>query len=318
MKRFIAPDELSRDSRFVRQTNTIGNLMAGLPDDVDAIVEIFEDLDESFERSARGTAAEPLYDEYGPGFPLIGLARGLDPDDPLCPTRTMMRIHAIFVGELQAMEGAGRSLWDFPDAPWEFKMHVARQVWDEARHVQLFEKLLDHLGGKPGMFAEDTFLFQCACADDPAMRVTGVNLGIEGLACDVFRDQIRYARLIDDEVMEQAVDYALADEITHVRFGSEWVKKFTENDPELREKTKAFRRQVDRMFSFGGARSARPDAPIAIAWEDRRQAGFSEEELEDLASMAEEGVSSKTLNAAVDILRKNHHARCAAAKEAQA
>jgi uncharacterized ferritin-like protein (DUF455 family) len=289
-----------------------------LPDDVDTIVEIFEDLDESFEKSARGTAAEPLYDEYGPGFALIGLAQGLEPDDPLCHTRMVMRIHAIFVGELQAMEGAGRSLWDFPDAPWTFKMKVARQVWDEARHVQLFEKVLDHVGGEPGMFAEDTFLFQCACAEDPVMRVTGVNMGIEGLACDVFRDMIRYARAVGDPTMEQAVDYALADEITHVRFGTEWIKKLTENDPEKRQETRDFRRQVDRMFSFGGARSARPDAPIAIAWEDRRQAGFSEEELEDLANMATEGVSSETLNAAVVILRENHHARNEAEKEAQA
>ena len=52
-------------------------------------------------------------------------------------------MHGIFVGELQALEGAGRSLWDFPDAPWEFKMNMARQCWDEARHVQIYEKLLD-------------------------------------------------------------------------------------------------------------------------------------------------------------------------------
>ena len=47
-------------------------------------------------------------------------------------------------GELQALEGAARSLWDFPDAPWEFKMNMARQCWDEARHIQIFEKLLIH------------------------------------------------------------------------------------------------------------------------------------------------------------------------------
>ncbi len=59
-------------------------------------------------------------------------------------------MHGIYVGELQALEGAGRSLWDFPDAPWEFKMNMARQCWDEARHVQIYEKLLEHVGGDAG------------------------------------------------------------------------------------------------------------------------------------------------------------------------
>ena len=32
-----------------------------------------------------------------------------------------VRLHGIFAGELQAMEAAGRTLFDFPDAPWEFQ-----------------------------------------------------------------------------------------------------------------------------------------------------------------------------------------------------
>ena len=35
------------------------------------------------------------------------------------------RVHGIMVGEMQAMEGAGRSVYDFPDAPWEFTMDMA-------------------------------------------------------------------------------------------------------------------------------------------------------------------------------------------------
>jgi hypothetical protein len=31
-------------------------------------------------------------------------------------------------------------------------MNMARQCWDEARHVQIYEKLLDYVGGAPGMF----------------------------------------------------------------------------------------------------------------------------------------------------------------------
>src|SRR5262249_30936208 len=53
------------------------------------------------------------------------------------------RVHGIMVGELQAMEGAGRSVCDFPDAPWDFTMDMARQVWDESRHVEIYLRLLE-------------------------------------------------------------------------------------------------------------------------------------------------------------------------------
>jgi len=120
---------------------------------------------------------------------------------------------------------------------------------------------------------------------------------------------IRYAEQIGDEKMRQAIDYVLADELTHVRFGSEWVKEFTKGDPEHFKRTQEFRKEVDKQFSFGGARSDREDAAIPIAWEDRREAGFSEEELADLARISGEGPSRKTLLEAARIIRERHRAR---------
>jgi uncharacterized ferritin-like protein (DUF455 family) len=316
MKRFLHHEELARDSRFVRQDNAQSTILATLPDDVDTIVNAFEQFSEMIEGSVQGTAAEPLFESYGPGFVLTILNEPLDPDAPAGLTRLLLRMHGIFVGEVQALEGAARSLWDFPDAPWEFKMNMARQAWDEARHVQIFEKLLVHLGGSVGMFPESTFLFECACSEDPAMRVAGVNRGLEGLACDVFRDMIKYAQKTGDERMQQAVDYVLADELTHVRFGSEWVREFTKDDPEYRKRTNEYRRTVDKQFSFGGARSDREDASIPIAWDDRLEAGFTEEELKDLAELSSSGPQKKTLIEASRILRERHLAKRAAKNEA--
>jgi uncharacterized ferritin-like protein (DUF455 family) len=309
MKRFIPHEELARDSRFVRQSNALSTVLATLPDDVDVVVNAFEKFSPMIEASVKGTSAEKLFDAYGPGFALVILNEPLDPTAKVATFRLLMRMHGIFVGELQALEGAARSLWDFPDAPWEFKMNMARQCWDEARHVQIFEKLLTHLGGRVGMFPESTFLFEAACSDDPAMRVAGVNRGLEGLACDVFRDMIRYAEKTGDAVMQQAVDYVLADELTHVRFGSEWVKEFCKGDPERFERTQAFRREVDKQFSFGGARSDREDAAIPIAWEDRKEAGFTDDELKELLTLSGDGPSKKTLVEAARILRERFMAR---------
>ena len=315
MRRFITHDELARDRRFSRQDNATATVLSTLPDDVDTVVEVFEKFDAMISQAVKGTAAQELYDEYGAAFGLVTLNERLDPNDesPAHLTRLRMRFHAIFAGELQALEGAGRSLFDFPDAPWEFKLNMARQSWDEARHVQIYEKLLEYVGGEIGMFPEATFLFECACADDPALRVAGVNRGLEGLACDVFRDMIKYAEGRADPLMHQAIDFVLADELTHVRFGSEWVKEFTKGDPQRFERAQEFRRQVDKQFSFGGARSDREDAAIPIAVDDRIEAGFTEQELEELRQLSGDGPSRDTLREASRIIRDRHQARKAAA-----
>ena len=305
MKRFIEHQELARDQRFIRQANVAAELLAKLPDDPQAVVDLFEKIEPAIEAGTRGTAAEPLYDRFGPAFTLMATNEPLRPNQAGTEDRLKMRMHGIFVGELQALEGAGRSLWDFPDAPWEFKMNMARQCWDEARHVQIYEKLLLHFDGVVGEFPENTFLFETGCADDPALRVTGVNRCIEGLACDVFRELIETGKRMGDPVLEQAVDFVLADELTHVRFGSEWVKEFTKNDPERAKRTKEFQRETERSFAFGGRRQ--------IAHQDRIEAGFSEEELKELddifRSVRETGPRTDTLLEAAEILRERHRAR---------
>jgi len=317
MRRFISHEELARDSRFIRQ-NALTDLLVSLPDDVDAVVEAFDNLAPLIEAGVKSTPFEEVFATLGPGFLLTLLNEPIDPDVPYALLRLKARMHGILMGELQALEGAGRTLWDFPEAPWEFKLNMARQCWDEARHVQIYEKLLEHVGGYVGMFPESTFLFEAACADDPVLRVAGVNRGLEGLACDVFRDMIRFAEKTGDEVMRQAIDYVLADELTHVRFGSEWVREFTKTDPERARKAKEFQLAVDKKFSIGGTRSGREDASIPVAVADRKEAGFTESEIEELYRVSAEGPTRPTLRKAAGILRDHHQARKRAAAEAAA
>ena len=158
----------------------------------------------------------------------VKVEQGLPPFPGLLSQESIKeRVHGIMVGELQAMEGAGRTVYDFPDAPWEFTMDMARQVWDESRHVDIYIRLLEHLDGYIGEFPETTILWRCACAEDAAARVAGVNRGLEGLACDVFNQLVHIARKMGDPILERAVDFVLADEITHVRMGSKWLTKLT-------------------------------------------------------------------------------------------
>src|SRR5437867_4459073 len=195
----------------------------------------------------------------------LKVAQGLPPFPDLSSRESIKeRVHGIMVGELQAMEGAGRTVCDFPDTPWEFTMDMARQVWDESRHVEIYLRLLEHLDGYAGEFPETTILWRCACAEDAAARVAGVNRGLEGLACDVFNQLVHIARRIGDPVLERAVDFVLADEITHVRMGSKWLTKLTEGDAERRRRAIEFQESTDARAAAPGRnlqrRSFRPPA----------------------------------------------------------
>jgi uncharacterized ferritin-like protein (DUF455 family) len=221
---------------------------------------------------------------------------------PYEPDFLQGRLHGICAVEVQAMEAAGRSLFDFPDAPWEFQLDMARQVWDESRHAEIYMKLLEYVGSYLGEFPEAEVLWSCTQVDDPACRVAGINRGLEGLACDVFEQIIRLAQKMGDPVIERAVDYVLADEITHVRMGSKWMRKLTEGDPERLKRAQDFQANIDNLFNFAGGRTSKEDAvqvpqrlgekevefdaTLTIAKEARLLAGFSEEEIERIVRAA--------------------------------
>ena len=300
MKRLISHEELARDSRFKRVRNR-NTLLSGVPDDSEAIAKALEQAAPAIRRRVEGTALEAVFDELGPGFQMLMNSAPVEKDAPGFELQLRVRLHGIFVGEMQALEAAGRTLWDFPEAPWEFKMNMARQCWDETRHVQIFEKLMDLVHCAVGDYPESTFLFEASCADDPVFRVAGVNRCLEGLACDVFRDLIDLADRMHDPVMKQAVDYVLADELTHVRFGSDWVREFTKGDADKGKAVKAYQREVETSFAFGGNRR--------IARDVRREAGFTEEEMDEIESLGSDGPKRDTLRRAAELVRDRHHAR---------
>lgn len=299
MERFMSHEHLARDSRFKRADNR-NQLMRSLPNDVVEIVRIFERIAHKIRERIDGTELVAVYDELGPGFQFLIASGGRQSKGGRSPLQLKTQLHGIFVGEMQALEAAGRTVWDFPDSPWEFQMNMARQCWDEARHVQTFEKLLDHVGAEIGQYPESTFLFETSCHDDPVLRVTGVNRCLEGLACDAFRSLIEYGKQVGDMKIAQAVDFVLADELTHVRFGSDWTREFTKDDPERAQRAKDFQRETDRAFSFPGRELAR---------EDRLQAGFTEEELDEIERIDAKMPKREILVEAAEILRDRHHAR---------
>ncbi len=201
-------------------------------------------------------------------------------------------MHGIFVGEIQALEGAGRTCWDFDtgegreEAPFAMKLDMARQCWDEARHVEISCKLSEHMGSEIGEFAEQTMLYEAACNPDPVLRLTGVNRALEGLAIDVFTTMKNFGTALTDPVLEFCEDWMLADEVTHVKMGSDWLRRLTAKDPERQKNALEFQRAVDKLFSFGGFRGEDDASPVHLAKNFRRLAGFDDDEIADLVDIA--------------------------------
>ena len=213
-------------------------------------------------------------------------------------------MHGIFVGEIQALEGAGRTCYDFETqssvgtndemaVPFALKLDMARQCWDEARHVEISIKLSDWMGTEIGQFAENTVLFEAACSSDPVLRLAGVNRALEGLAIDVFTTMKEFGDMAGDPYLEFCEDWMLADEVTHVKMGSDWLRKVTEKDPERRKKALEFQGIVDKLFSYGGTRSESDESPIGIARRFRELAGFTDAEVDSINEVSIQALNER-------------------------
>jgi uncharacterized ferritin-like protein (DUF455 family) len=260
MKRILPVDELARDERFERIKI----------EDV-----IFDPRNSTFRQSAK---------ENRQGFKM---------ENAEAPDAARSLMHSIFVGEIQALEGAGRTCFDFDtgdgreQTPFALKLDMARQCWDEARHVEISCKLSEHMGSEIGEFGEQVLLYEAACNPDPVLRLTGVNRALEGLAIDVFNTMKEFGAASTDPVLEFCEEWMLADEVTHVKMGSDWLRRLTDKDPERRARALEFQKVVDGLFSTGGARRDDPRAPIRLARRFRELAGFTSSEIDEIAAISE-------------------------------
>ena len=125
-----------------------------------------------------------------------------------------MQLHAHLVGAIQAMEHAGRTLYDCAqEVPWACVLDMARQVWDTSRHVETFVKLVQHEGDRGNTWSVTTVL--------PAALHVDAGHGWAAAAWVPLRHTAQH---MGDAVLAGAVDYLLADALAHVHRRRYWLR----------------------------------------------------------------------------------------------
>lgn len=150
-------------------------------------------------------------------------------------------LHDLLNSEFITVERMGRIISDCPDIPWQMKMDMARQAWDEARHAEIVQRRLEELGGHAGMFPTSCFGWeQDVNRPDPLERLALSNMTFESESCKHLRDWIAKAKKTGDTRSQQLVEFLLADEVNHVLCGIHWIDELTKNDPERRKRVLAY------------------------------------------------------------------------------
>jgi hypothetical protein len=222
----------------------------------------------------------------------------------LTATARRERLHRHMNNEVGALEIAAQCLVDFPDADWELRMCLARQIFDESRHVRGLHRRLKELGGYKGEFpiANYEWCVTNMC-DNLAARLAIQNRTFEAGQMDLLGNLRNTWRSVGDETTAALLEDILADEISHVRFANQWIRRMVAADRRVLLKVAmAVRFLADTNEALapreGETNAAGQDlgvkkeagARIDINVEDRRHASFSEDEIQEILRQA--GMSS--------------------------
>jgi Protein of unknown function (DUF455) len=152
-------------------------------------------------------------------------------------------------GEIEATENCGRTLFDFPDAPWELRFLIAQQLWDEARHAELSLQRFLEMGGRLDMLpVRDTFPLYLGPIqqEDLGRRLVHLNQVIEGWVMDDFAMIVDICRGLGDERTARLFEYLIRDEWLHIKIGADWIPRLTAADPSYRAAVVQYRTYAEQ------------------------------------------------------------------------
>jgi Protein of unknown function (DUF455) len=147
------------------------------------------------------------------------------------------KFHQLLYGEVETTDRMGKMIADFPDLPWEMRMDLANQMWDEARHIEIVAKAVEEeLGGELGYGPWPYVWWWMQNESDPLRRITVTNCWAEANLMNTLKQWRLKATERGFTRLAELCDYLQADELMHVKTGTRWVRRLTDEEPDHRER----------------------------------------------------------------------------------
>lgn len=198
--------------------------------------------------------------------------------------------HIMANHELQALEVMAWTLLAFPDAPTEFRYGIVRVMADEQRHTRMHLARLKTFGMEFGSVPVSGYVWRRSMASESILDYLAcLPLTFEGGNLDhsiEFRDAFLDA---NDGHSASVMQIIHDDEIDHVRFGIEWLRKL--KPAELSD----WQTYLDHLHWPLGPHHAQG---IFFDNEARRSAGLSDDFITELRHVREQHWGPKEENTA--------------------
>lgn len=194
------------------------------------------------------------------------------------PARRALAHHIMANHELQALEVMAWTLLAFPEAPTEFRLGLARIMQDEQRHTQMHIERAAALGLKFGDRKVNCYIWKKALEFSSVLDyLAGLPLTFEGRNLDHTLEFEGYFLAVDDPKSAAMMRQIHKDEIEHVAFGYEWLRRLK---PDGLSDWEAYSQSLHWPL--------RPEKSIGdtFDWESRVAAGMSLEFIERLRASA--------------------------------
>lgn len=147
------------------------------------------------------------------------------------PARRAVAHHIMANHELQALEVMAMVLLAFPEAPAEFRSGLARIMLDEQRHTRLHIQRARELGLEFGDKPVNGWIWTKALEFRSELEyVAGLPLVFEGANLDHTIEFEAWFRNAGDRRSAAIMRAIHHDEIRHVRFGIDWLRRWKQTD----------------------------------------------------------------------------------------
>ena len=133
--------------------------------------------------------------------------------------------------EVAAMEVCAKNIVAYRHMPLDFKLDMARQIWDEARHTIMMRRFLVALGGKEGDYTYSAKVWKkCKKGSNLTERLAIQQVFQEGNALESNFLLTESFRNAGNDEMTRFMDFINADEAVHVKIGNFWMKYLLNGD----------------------------------------------------------------------------------------